>query len=127
MEILNFLISNIKNDTALLTIVNTFSRMCRMEINGEDEMFLFETVPITHQDKPMLLFSLVRQFSDGDNEPIQIHTDIIYNTNESINRLLTCSWHDNYGDFIQTVLLSKAFEACKNLRIEKLDIWAERT
>ena len=79
METLNFLISNIKNDTALLSIVDIFSRMCRMEIDGEDEMFLFETAPIIHKDKPMLLFSMVRQFSDGDSEPVQIHTDIIYN------------------------------------------------
>lgn len=127
MEALNFLKTKIKSDTALLTIVDTFSQMCRMEIDGEDEMFLFETNPTTHNDKDMLLFSLVRQFSDGNDELIQLRTDIIYNTDENINKLSTCSWHENYGDFIQTVLLSKAFETCKNLRIEKLDIWADRT
>ncbi|MBQ4604216.1 MAG: hypothetical protein IJB16_06395 [Clostridia bacterium] len=127
MEILNFLKANIKSDTALLTIVDTFSRMCRREINGKDEIFLFESGPVTHNGKLMLMFSLVRQFSDGNDEPIQIHTDIIYNPNESNKKLSACSWHENYEDFIQTVLLSKAFETCKILPIEKLDIWAEKT
>lgn len=74
----------------------------------------------------MLLFSLVRQFSDSNDEPMQIHTDIIYNIDENIKKLSACSWHENYGDFIQTVLLSKAFESCKKLCIENLDIWANR-
>lgn len=127
MEILNFLELNIKIDMSLLKIVDIFSQMCRKETKGKDEMFLFEISTITHKDKPMLLFSLVRQFSDGNDEPIQIHTDIIYNIDENIKKMLTSSWHENYGDFIQTVLLSKAFEICKNLRIEKLDIWTDRT
>ncbi len=127
METLNFLNSNIHKDMNLLTVVDKFSSMCRMEIYGKDEMFLFETGPITHNGKTMLLFSMVRQFSDSDDEPIQIHVDIIYNPNENIKKLSACSWHENYGDFIQTVLLSKAFETCKNLRIEKLDIWADKT
>ena len=127
METINFLKSNINLNTPLLTVIDKFSNMCRMEIDGEDEEFLFESGSITHNGKTMLLFSLVRQFSDGDSEPVQIHTDIIYNTDENINKLSTCSWHKNYGDFIQTVLLSKAFEKCKNLRIEKLDMWSDRT
>lgn len=127
MKILNFLKSNIHKNMSLLSIVDTFSQMCRMEIDGKDEMFLFETGPITHKNKTMLLFSMVRQFSDSDDEPIQIHADIIYNPNDNIKKLSTCSWHENHGDFIQTVLLSKAFESCKNLCIEKLDIRAEIT
>ena len=47
MVTLNFLNANIKSDTSLLTIVDIFSRMCRMGIDGKDEMFLFETGPVT--------------------------------------------------------------------------------
>ena len=127
MEILDFLKYGIKKDTPLLSIIDTFSRMCRMEIDGKDEMFLFESGPVERNGKTMLMFSLVRQFSDGDNEPTQIHADIIYSTDKSINKLSSCSWHESYGDFIQTVLLSKAFEVCKNNLIEDLDIWTSRT
>lgn len=127
MKALNFLESGINIDTPLLSIVDTFSRMCRMDIDGKDEMFLFETSPITHNGKTMLMFSLVRQFSDGNDEPIQIHADMIFNPDCNMKKLLTCSWHENYGDFIQIVLLSKAFEICKNHRVEKLDIWSDRT
>lgn len=127
MKTLDFLKSNISTDTPLLTVVDKFSSMCRMEIDGTDEMFLFEAGPIEHEGKTMLLFSLVRQFSDNGDEPIQIHTDIIYNPNDNIKKLSTCSWHENSGDFVQTVLFSKAFEKCKNLRIENLDIWSDKT
>ena len=79
MEVLRFLKENIKAETPLLTIVDMFSRMCRMEIDSEDELFLFEVAPVLHNSKNMILFSLIRQFSDGDDEPKQIHTDLIYN------------------------------------------------
>lgn len=127
MKILTFLKSNIKTDTPLLTIVDIFSRMCRIKIDGENEMFLFEVGTVEQNGKTKLLFSMVRQFSDGDDEPIQIHTDLIYNPKENIKNLLTCSWHEYYGDFIQTVLLSDAFETCNNLPIEELDIWIDKT
>lgn len=127
METFIHLKSNISIDMTLLSIVNVFSQMCRIKIDGKDEMFLFECGPVAQNGKTMLMFSLVRQFSDGNDEPIQIHTDIIYGTGENTSKLSACSWHENYGDFIQAVLLSKAFEVCKNLPIVKLEIRAEKT
>lgn len=127
MEVLDFLKSNINNNSPLLTIVDKFSSMCRMKIDGNDEMFLFEAEPVEYKNKTMLMFSMARQFSDENDEQIQIHTDIIYNTDTNIKKISTCSWHENSADFIQTVLMSKAFGICKNLQIEKIDIWADRT
>ncbi len=126
MEALNFLKSNIKPDMSLLSIVDIFSRMCRIKIDCEDEMFLFETDIIPCNSKDIFQISLVRQFSCGNDEPIEIHVDIIYNIKENHKNLLT-QWYENYEDFIQTVLLSKAFEVCKNKDIEKIDIWMEET
>ena len=126
MEALNFLKSNIKPDMSLLSIVDIFSRMCRIKIDCEDEMFLFETDIIPCNSKDIFQISLVRQFSCGNDEPIEIHVDIIYNIKENHKNLLT-RWYENYEDFIQTVLLSKAFEVCKNKDIEKIDIWMEET
>ena len=110
----------------LLSIVDVFSRMCRLKIDCEDELFLFETDIIPDNNKDIFQISLVRQFSYGNDEPIEIHVDIIYNIKEDYKNLLT-RWHDNYEDFIQTVLLSKAFEKCKNKSIEKIDIWMDET
>ena len=126
MEALNFLKSNIKPDMSLLSIVDIFSRMCRIKIDCEDEMFLFETDIIPCNSKDIFQISLVRQFSYGNDEPIEIHVDIIYNIKENHKNLLTRGY-ENYEDFIQTVLLSKAFEVCKNKDIEKIDIWMEET
>lgn len=127
MKILDYLKSNINSDMTLLSVIDVFSRMCRMNINGKDEMFLFEASRQTNDDKELFTFSLVRQFSDGKNEPIQLHLDVIYNLTNDNKNLSTCSWHENYGDFIQTVLLSKAFEKCKNNRIAEIEIWMEET
>lgn len=127
MGALDFLKFKIKIGTPLIQIVDAFSHMCRIEIDGKDEMFLFEVGPILYNDKNMLLFSMVRQFSDGKDEPKQIHADLIYNPEKNFKKFLTCSWHNYYGDFIQTVLLSEAFGECKNLHIEKLDIRMEET
>ena len=126
MKILDFLKSNISPDMTLLSIVDVFSRMCRMKIDCEDEMFLFETDIIPCSSKDIFQISLVRQFSYGNDEPIEIHVDIIYNIKEEYKNLIT-RWHDNYEDFIQTVLLSKAFEICKTKNIEKIDIWIDET
>ena len=126
MKILDFLKSNISPDMTLLSIVDVFSRMCRMKIDCEDEMFLLETDIIPCSSKDIFQISLVRQFSCGNDEPIEIHVDIIYNIKEEYKNLIT-RWHDNYEDFIQTVLLSKAFEICKTKNIEKIDIWIDET
>ena len=126
MKILDFLKSNISPDMPLLSIVDVFSRMCRIKIDCEDEMFLFETDIIPCNSKDIFQISLVRQFSYGNDEPIEIHVDIVYNIKENHKNLLT-RWYENYEDFIQTVLLSKAFEVCKNKDIEKIDIWMEET
>ena len=126
MKILDFLKSNISPDMTLLSIVDVFSRMCRMKIDCEDEMFLLETDIIPCSSKDIFQISLVRQFSYGNDEPIEIHVDIVYNIKEEYKNLIT-RWHDNYEDFIQTVLLSKAFEICKTKSIEKIDIWIDET
>lgn len=105
----------------------TYSAVCAgWELTARMKCFYLKP-DLLHKGKTMLMFSMVRQFSDSNDEPIQIHTDIIYNVDINIRKLSTCSWHDNCGDFIQTVLLSKAFEKCKNLCIEKLDIRSDRT
>lgn len=127
MEALNFLKSNVKSEMPLLSIVDVFSRMCRTKIDYEDELYLFETNTVSCKGKDMFQLSLVRQLSGSNDEPKQIHLDITYNLTEDYSNLLTCSWHENYGDLIQTVLFSKVFEKCKNNHIEKIDIWMEET
>lgn len=125
MKILNFLKSNISPNTTLLSIVDVFSRMCRIKIDCEDEMFLFETGVYSFTGKNRFYFSLVRQISNGDDEPTQIHCDILYNVTKDNKNLSESSWHENSGDLIQAALFSKAFEICKNDVIAGIDIRME--
>lgn len=126
MNTLKFLNTNINPNMALLSIVDTFGRMCRMDIGCKDEMFLFESGVQVRNGQKNYVFSMVRQFN-GDNEPLQLHLDVSYLITDKNEYITECSWHNNYGDMIQSALLSKAFELCKKQGIIKIDIWADKT
>jgi len=127
METLKFLNTNIKANMSLLSIVDTFGRMCRMDIGCKDEMFLFESGTQLRNGQKSFMFSMVRQFGVGDDELMQIHLDVSYRITDKNEPVSECSWHENYGDMIQAALLSKAFEIAKNCGIIKIDIWAGKT
>lgn len=127
MKVLKFLNSNVNPNMTLLSIVDTFGRMCRMNIECEDEMFLFESGTQLRNGRKSFVFSMVRQFNCGNDEPVQLHLDVAYRLTDKNEDVSECSWHNNYGDMIQSALLSKAFEISKNCGIIKIDIWADKT
>jgi len=127
MKTLKFLNTNINPNMSLLSIVDTFGRMCRIDINCESEMFLFESGTQVRNGQKNFMFSMVRQFNCDDDELMQLHLDVSYSPTDENENISECSWHNCYGDMIQTVLLSKAFELCKNCGIIKIDIWADKT
>ena len=126
METLKFLNSNINPNMSLLTIIDRFGRMCRIETDCKDETFLFESGIQVRNAKKNFMFSMVRQFN-CENEPLQLHLDVAYSLTDENSGISESSWHDSYGDMIQSALLSKAFEICKNRGIVKIDIWADKT
>lgn len=127
MKTLKFLNSNVNPTMTLLSIIDTFGRMCRMNIDCNDEMFLFESGSALRNGQKIFLFSMVRQFGSDDNEFMQLHLDVSYSLTDENTNISECSWHNNYGDMIQAALLSDAFELCKNRGIIKIDIWADKT
>ena len=127
MKTLEFLKSNINTNMTLLSIVDTFGRMCRIDADCKDEMFLFESGEQVRNGETAFMFSMVRQSDCGGDEPMQLHLDISYRLTDENKNISECSWHDNYGDMIQSSLLSKAFEVCKNNSIIEIDIWEEKT
>lgn len=127
MKPLEYLKSNINSDASLLSIIDTFGRMCRIDTNSEDEMFLFESGTQEQNGHKHFVFSMVRQFNCSGDEPMQIHLDVLYLTNNENKNVSESSWQENYSEMIQAALLSKAFELCKNREITKIDIWADKT
>lgn len=127
MKTLEFLKSNINTNMTLLSIVDTFGRMCRITVDCEDEMFLFESGTEVRNGQNAFIFSMVRQFDCGDDEPTQLHLDISYCITDKNKSISECSWHESYGDMIQSALLSKAFEVCKNCDIVDIDVWKDKT
>ena len=126
MNTLKFLNSNINPNMSLLSIVDTFGRMCRINADCKDEMFLFESGTQVRNGQKSFMFSMVRQFNCSD-EPIQLHLDVAYRLTDENKTVSECSWHEKYGEMIQSALLSKAFEICKNRAVIKVDIWADKT
>lgn len=127
MNTLKFLNANINPNMSLLSIVDTFGRMCRINADCKDEMFLFESGTQVRNGQKSFTFSMVRQFDCGENELMQLHLDVSYRLDDGNENVSECSWHNSYGDMIQAALLSKAFELCKNRGIIKIDIWADKT
>ena len=127
MKTLKFLNANINPNMTLLSIVDTFGRMCRIDVDCEDEMFLFESGIQVRNGQKNFVFSMVRQFNCGSDELMQLHLDVAYRLTDENETVSECSWHNNYGDMIQSALLSKAFEFCKKQGIIKIDIWADKT
>lgn len=127
MKTLEFLKSNINTNLTLLSIVDTFGRMCRIDDNLKDELFLFEAGTQVCNGHNAFILSMVKQFDCGGDEPAQLHLDISYRLTDENKNISECSWHENYGDMIQSALLSKAFEICKNSNIVGIDIWQDKT
>ncbi|MBQ7121843.1 MAG: hypothetical protein IJO03_06210 [Clostridia bacterium] len=127
MKTLKFLNANINPNMSLLSIIDTFGRMCRTDADCKDEMFLFESGAQVRNSEKIFLFSMVRQFSCDGDELIQLHLDVSYRINEKNKNISECSWHENYGNMIQAALFSKSFELCKNCGIIKIDIWEDKT
>ena len=111
MDILTFLKENITTKTPLCEIVDTFCKMCEIDLN--DCELLFETGVFLFTCDELYYFSLVRQYkaeSDGYN---QIHVDVIYPPSSKIS------------EFKQKVLSSEEYSILKDEPIYKLDIYKE--
>ena len=76
-SLIKFLKDRIIDKMPLEEIVDVFEQMCSIPL--EEEMILFETGTFsTFTTEPVFEISLVRQFSNDDEEYYQIHLDILY-------------------------------------------------
>ena len=76
-NLIKFLEDKITDKMSVEEIVDVFEQMCSTPL--EEDMVLFETGTITAFSKePFFQISLVRQFSNDDEEFYQIHVVILY-------------------------------------------------
>ena len=86
-KLINFLKDKITNEISLEEIINVFEQMYKIPL--EQDMILFETGTFTiFGDEPMFQISLVRQFSNENEEFYQIHVDILYESDNE-NKMMS--------------------------------------
>ncbi|MBF0715679.1 hypothetical protein [Gemelliphila palaticanis] len=123
----NFLKNNINQETSLENIVNIFEKMC--EIPAKEDMILFETGTFTTSlNTQMFQVSFVRQFSNEDEEFLQVRVDILYEPDNENKMFNGAVWAEdlskNIFDYIRN---SKVFTYAKNKEYCKVKIWCDET
>lgn len=103
MDILTFLKENITTKTPLCEIVDTFCKMCEIDL-GDSEL-LFETGVFSFTCDELYYFSLVRQYEAEGEGYNQIHVD----------------------EFKQKVLSSEEYSILKDEPIYKINVCDEGT
>ena len=99
-KLINFLKDKITDKISFEEIVNVFEQMCNIPL--EEDMILFETGTFTtFADEPMFQISLVRQFSNEDED-----------------------LSENIFTYIRN---SKVFAYAKNKKHSKVKIWCDET
>ena len=126
MDNLEYLQSMITDQMGLEAIVDIFEKMCQTPV--ENDMILFETGTFSFTGSPLFYFSLVRQFSNEEDEFYQIHVDVLYKPDQENNAFSESVWNEDIPENIfEHVRGSKAYTYAKNHAIVKVDIYMDET
>lgn len=89
-------------------IINVFEQMYKIPL--EEDMILFETGTFTiFGDEPMFQISLVRQFSNEDEEFYQIHVDILYESDNENKMMSESICDEDLSENIFTYIRNSKF------------------
>ena len=126
MDNLEYLQSMITEQTGLEDIVDIFEKMCQIPV--ENDMILFETGTFSFTGSPLFYFSLVRQFSNEEDEFYQIHVDVLYKPDQENKGLSESVWNEDISENIfEHIRGSKAYTYAKTHAIVKVDIYMDET
>lgn len=126
-KLINFLKDKITDKISFEEIVNVFEQMCNIPL--EEDMIFFETGTFTtFADEPMFQISLVRQFSNEDEEFYQIHVDILYESDNENKMMSESICDEDLSENIFTYIKNlKVFAYAKNKKYSKFKIWCDET
>ena len=95
MEIYRNLRNAVTEESTLEEILNAFSEMCKIPVETQSEMFLYEVYPSEFEGEKHLNLHIVRQVDEpGTDEYIQLHLDIIYLLDEDMTAFRETTWFD---------------------------------
>ncbi len=125
-SLLKYLQNRISDKSSLEDIVNVFEEMCSIPI--EEDMILFETGTYSFTGERMFNFSLVRQFSNDEEEYYQIHVDVLYVPVEGNKDFEQNTWNDDIEENIfNYIKKSREFDFCKDKQLSKVEIYLDET
>lgn len=121
-----YLKSRITNQSQLQEIVNVFEQACQEY--GSNDMILFETGTFSFTGSPLFYFSLVRQFSNEEDEFYQIHVDVLYESNQENKVFSETVWNEEISEKIfDYIRNSQSYLSVKGSEIIKVDIYMDET
>jgi len=108
-------------------IVDVFEQMCSAPL--EEDMVLFETGIFTDFSKePFFQISLVRQFSNDDEEFYQIHVDILYEPTAENKIFSETTWDEDLDENIfDYIRKSASFAYARNHEYIEVKIYMDET
>jgi len=134
---LNYLQSNINEETSLAEMVNVFERMCRLptgidpaQATQYDDMRLFElgTYDLNCTGEPLFYCNLTRQIPNGTGEFYQVQMKAIYAPSKATRWLRRAVWSTKWKDrFFANMRKSKGFQKCKDMPMLKRSLCLEET
>ena len=126
-NLIKFLEEKITDKMPVEGIVDVFERMCSTPL--EEDMVLFETGTFTAFSKePFFQISLVRQFSNDDEEFYQIHVVILYKPTAENKIFSETTWDEDLDENIfDYIRKSASFAYARNHEYIEIKIYMDET
>jgi hypothetical protein len=126
-NLIKFLEEKITDKMPVEGIVDVFEQMCSTPL--EEDMVLFETGIFTDFSKePFFQISLVRQFSNDDEEFYQIHVDILYEPTAENKIFSETTWDEDLDENIfDYIRKSASFAYARNHEYIEVKIYMDET
>lgn len=126
-SLIKFLEDKITDKMSVEEIIDVFEQMCSTP--PEENMVLFETGTFTAFSKePFFQISLVRQFSNDDEEFYQIHVVILYKPTSENKMFSEATWDEDLDESIfDYIRKSESFAYARNHEYIEVKIYMDET
>ena len=116
----------INEDASVQDIVDRFEEMCREPM--DNDMILFESGTFSFTGEELFCFSLVRKFTNEEEEYYQIHVDVLFETNDENKTLSESVWNEDIEENIfEYVRKSESFSYAISDTYKRVDIYMDET
>ena len=122
-----FLKKRIDKNSNVTECVNAFESMCKTEDSIKDDMLLFESgIYMTEGDS--YIFSLTRQYPDGEGEYFQVYMRLKFEAKDEFKKLHESIWDEDMKiDFFEYVRGSESYKTIEGLEIKDIEIGLDET